>query len=516
MSILRRLKLRKFKPSKRIKTWFLLALILMVAFFAANLDYPNYWNNFIDGSFNQINTNVFNESGISGKLLDLQPVGLFYAGVLDNYEKLKFERDFSLGLDLQGGIHLIYEADLSDIDKGDEENAVGALRDAIERRVNFLGVSEPVVQVQKSRERYRLIVELAGISDTASAIEQIGQTPFLEFKEIRPFVDQERIILQALPELEESQVQQFCQTFSTINILAVTNLTGEDPCFASTGLTGRYLERSEVASHPQTGEIQVILQFNGEGAKLFEEITERNVGDVLAIYLDQVPVSIPRVNQKITGGNATITGNFTIEEAKRLTSNLNSGALPVPIKLISQQSIGASLGEKSLQDSLRAGFIGLITLFIFLIIIYRFSGFLAVLSLMVYLSFLIALIKLIPITLTLAGIAGLILSIGMAVDANVLVFERLKEELAPDTKNISRAIDKAFSRAWPSIRDGNISTLLTAVILFWFSTSFVQGFALTLGLGILISLFSTMVLTKLLMKASAAGKLSKFKFIWTR
>ena len=372
------------------------------------------------------------------------------------------------------------------------------------------------MQVQESEDDYRLIVELAGITNPGQAIEQIGQTPFLEFKEPRSKPQQIDILKRAFPEVNEVDIQQFCETSSVINILIATNNAGEDPCFASTGLTGRYLERSSVATHPQTGQIEVTLQFNDEGSNLFAEITDRNVGSVVAIYLDQVPVSIPRVNEKIAGGSATISGSFSIEEARELASNLNSGALPVPIQLISQQRIGASLGEKSLNDSYYAAFIGIVTLLIFLVIIYRFSGFLAVISLFVYLVFLLVIIKLVPVTLTLAGIAGLILSIGMAVDANVLIFERLKEEIGENTENIMRSIDIAFSRAWPSIRDGNFSTLITTIVLFFFSTSFVQGFALTLGLGILVSLFSALVFTKLLMKSFAGGKLGKFKKIWVR
>lgn len=483
------LRFRKLKFSQRTKLFLITLLILLAAFFAANLDYPKYWNKFSDWT----NGNVT----------------WLHVPKFDS-------KEYSLGLDLQGGIHLVYKADLNGIPDGDEQNAVSALRDAIERRVNFLGVSEPVVQIQENENDYRLIVELAGITNPGQAIEQIGQTPFLEFKEPRPKIEQIEILKRAFPELDELSFQQFCETASVINVLVATNNAGEDPCFASTGLTGRYLERSSVTTHPQTGQIEVTLQFNKEGSDLFAEITERNIGNVVAIYLDQFPVSVPQVNEKITGGSATITGSFSVEQARELASNLNSGALPVPIELISQQRVGASLGEKSLSSSLFAGLVGVITVLIFLIIFYRFSGFLATVSLVIYLVFLLTIIKLVPITLTLAGIAGLILSIGMAVDANILVFERLREEVGGDTKNIMRSIDMAFSRAWPSVRDGNVSTLITVTILFFFSTSFVQGFALTLGLGILVSLFSAMVVTRILMKLLAAGRLGKWKWIWSR
>ncbi|MDX1608249.1 MAG: protein translocase subunit SecD [Candidatus Spechtbacterales bacterium] len=478
-------------------------LILAAALFAANLDYPAFWNRFADWA----NPKVEHFSSE-------------YIGATWTLPRTQEGDGYSLGLDLQGGVHLVYEADLSDISPADEVDAMASLRDAIERRVNFLGVTEPVVQVERGEDSSRLIVELAGIDDPNKAIEEIGKTPLLEFKESRSAEEQEGLLREVFPAdagegIGSDQLLGICSGANSQNIATFTQILGQDPCYAKTQLTGQYLERATVTNHPQTGQIQIALQFNEEGSKLFEEITERNVGDVVAIYLDGAPVSIPVVNQTITGGQAVITGNFTLDEARELTRNLNAGALPVPIHIISQQRIGAALGEESLNDSLKAGIIALLAVFVFLIIIYRLSGFLAVISLGMYLAFLLAIIKLIPITLTLAGIAGLILSIGMAVDANVLIFERLKEEL-DEVESLSFAVDKAFSRAWPSIRDGNISTLLTAAILFWFSTSFIQGFALTLGLGIVISLFSAMIITKYLMKLLLVGKIEEWKFIWSR
>src|SRR3990167_5291454 len=230
-----KLRLRKFKTTQRTKIILVTLLILLAAFFAANLDYPNYWNKFSNWTSEKV-----------------------------NWLRLpKFtEKGYSLGLDLQGGIHLVYKADLTNITAGDKQDAVAALRDAIERRVNFLGVSEPVVQIQENENDYRLIVELAGITNPGQAIEQIGQTPFLEFKEPRPKIEQIEILKRAFLELDELSFQQFCETASVINVLVATNNAGEDPCFASTGLTGRYLERSSVTTHPQTGQIEVTLQFN--------------------------------------------------------------------------------------------------------------------------------------------------------------------------------------------------------------------------------------------------------------
>jgi protein-export membrane protein SecD len=478
----------------RAKVWIVVVFVLGVAFLAANFGYPNYWNR---------------ASGWVNSKIPWLNLGQFP------------EKEYSLALDLRGGIHLVYEADLKNIAEGDKGEAMIALRDAIERRVNFLGVSEPVVQVQKGEEAQRLIVELAGIEDFALAIEAIGQTPFLEFRELRSSEEQVAILRQvfvpdAENEISQEELELFCETAPAEEIVLVGRVTGSDPCFRPTDLTGRYLDRASVVTHPQTGELQVALQFDADGAKIFEDITARNIGQIVAIYLDGFPLSTPVVNEVITGGNAVITGRFNLEESRELATNLNAGALPVPIKLISQQRVDATLGAESLADSLRAAWMAAVAVILFLLAIYKFSGAMAIVSLMVYLALFLFLIKSIPVTLSLAGIAGLILSIGMAVDANVLVFERLKEEISEEAQNIGRAIDRAFERAWPSVRDGNITTLLVAAILFWFSTGFVQGFALVLGMGILISMFSNMVFTRYLMKAFAGSKLGKHKFIWTR
>lgn len=500
------------KPKQRTKIWLIVLTVFIATFFAANLDYPKTWNKFV-GFINPELESI----NLPSSLTKADKWGVFR--FIDSKLRVpKFsEKEYSLGLDLRGGVHLVYEADLANVSVSDYEEAMGSLRDAIERRVNFLGVAEPIVQVQQApNEGYRLIVELAGIEDPKTAIEQIGKTPFLEFKETRPPNEQIAILKKVSSDIDDASSIQFCQSPQPLAIAGIQQLAGEDPCFKSTGLTGQYLEKSGVVSHPQTGAIQISLQFNGEGSKLFETITERNIGSVIAIYLDSMPISIPRVNEKISGGQATITGSFNIEEARDLSRNLNAGALPVPVKLIGQQRVGASLGQEALNKSLRSAFIALIAIIIFLIIIYRFSGVLAVVSLGVYIALFLTVIKLVPITLTLSGIAGLIFSLGIAVDANVLVFERLREEFEYGKEDLNLAVQKAFSRAWPSIRDGNISTLLTAIILFWFSTSFVQGFALVLAVGIIISIFCSMIFTKYLMKLFIIKKLERIRFIWTR
>jgi len=425
--------------------WIVL-LIFVLAILAGSLDYPVIW----DKSADFLNKNL----------------GL---GV-PHFYKLPFR----LGLDLQGGTHLIYEADLSDIKEKERQDSMEGIRDVIERRVNLFGVTEPVVQINKVKDSYRLIVELPGIKDIHQAIEMIGQTPYLEFKEER---SQEE-----LEKLEE----------------------GEDP-FKNTQLTGRYLQGAQLGFDQNTYQPHVALEFNDQGAKLFEEITERNIGKRVAIYLDGYPISIPVVQEKISGGKAQITGDFTVNEAKELVQRLNAGALPVPIKLISQQSIGASLGEISLIKSLRAALIGLIAVALFMIIYYRLPGLLAVIALAIYTVLVLALFKLIPVTLTLAGIAGFILSIGMAVDANVLIFERIKEERKAG-KSWGGSIGDGFKRAWPSIRDGNISTLITAIILFYFGTSIIKGFALTLFFGVLISMFTAVVISRVFLKFIYANR----------
>lgn len=417
----------------------------------------------------------------------------FLAGNLVYPRFLKIPRlpdiPFKLGLDLQGGIHLVYEADLSNIQKEDVNSSMQGLRDVIERRVNIFGVKEPSVQVQNNR----LIVELAGVRDPVQAIEMIGQTPFLEFKEQKENYQE---IIEKNQKIEETKEgEEF-----------------EDP-FQSTNLTGQYLKKAELVFDETTSRPLVSLQFNDDGAKLFEEITSRNVGKFLPIYIDGLPISVPVVQDVISGGRAQITGNFNIETARALARNLNAGALPVPIKLISQQSVGPTLGEISLNKSLKAGTLGFLSIVLFLILFYRLPGILASLSLAIYVVLILLIFKLIPITLTLAGIGGFILSIGMAVDGNVLVFSRMKEEQKLG-KTLGQAIEEGFRRAWPSIRDGNLTTLIVAAIFFGLGSSFIQGFALTLILGVLMSMFSTITITKTFLKCFIQTRLEKNKWLW--
>ncbi|MDO8664570.1 MAG: protein translocase subunit SecD [Candidatus Liptonbacteria bacterium] len=366
-----------------------------------------------------------------------------------------------LGLDLIGGSHLVYNVDLSKVSAGDQDSVLNGLRDVIERRVNLFGVSEPQVFVAKSGNDSNLVVELAGIKDTAQAIQQIGATPLLDFREVEQ--------------------------------------NGTSTEFIQTNLTGRYITSAQLAFDPNTQAPQVSISFNTDGANIFEQMTAKNVGKPLAIFLDGSLIEMPTVQEKISGGQAVITGRFTVNEAKTLVERFNAGALPAPITLISQQTISATLGSDSLKKAIIAGIIGTLIVMAFMLAYYRMLGIFAAVALLLYVFLTLGIFKIIPITLSLAGLAGFILTIGMAVDANILIFERIKEELK---KGFSRttAIEEGFRRAWPSIRDSNTSTIITAIILYFFTSSFVQGFALTLLIGVLISLFSAITTTRLLLR----------------
>ncbi|HAU07863.1 MAG: Preprotein translocase subunit SecD [Candidatus Yanofskybacteria bacterium GW2011_GWF1_44_227] len=382
-----------------------------------------------------------------------------------------FDKPFSLGLDLLGGTHLLYQADLSKIDASGRSDAMQGVRDVIERRVNYFGVAEPVVQVSGAD---RLIVELAGVSDVKTAIQMIGETPFLEFKEQK---------------INYNEIVTAQQQGKMLDV---------DP-FQSTGLNGRHLTRAQVTFDQTTYASQVSLELNAEGTKLFAEITKRNLGKVVPIYLDGTPISIPTVQSEIPDGKAVITGKFNPQEAKMLATRLNSGALPVPINLISQQTIGSSLGADSLAKSLAAGVWGLILVGLYMIVYYRLPGLVAVAALLVYTLIVLSIYKLLPVTLTLAGISGFIITLGMAVDANVLIFARMREELKAG-RTLNQSIHEGFSRAWLSIRDGHVTTLIGAVVLYMFTTSIVKGFALTLGIGVLTSLFTATVISRIFLE----------------
>lgn len=629
-----------------------LIAVAVLALLAAGYSFPNVYNKFSD--------KVNSKTGI--------PLGHITTA------------PFRLGLDLRGGAYLMYDVDTSGVAESEKTTAVEGARDVIERRVNAFGVGEPIVQTTKVRDTWRVLVELPDVHDVKAAIDQIGATPILEFRdkgvgdakltageqkeitdhnkqakdaafaanqdlkkgmtfgdfykkyngtefgfitakdhpelfawgsrarqgsvsdvveakegfyivqrgdEKKEPVDTARHILicwkgaaqcgseQTKQEAEQKAKELLTKvTAQNFADLAKVNSTEpgaaqtggdlgeihkgqlvkpfEDALFAmksgeisktlvetefgyhiiykmterqessigvkgavftkkteadfllggewkATGLSGKQLEKATVEFDQKTGEPNVTLQFNAEGKQLFADITKRNVNQQVAIFLDGQPISEPTVREPILDGRAVISGNFTIDAAKKLAERLNAGALPLPIKLVSQQTVGATLGAKSLSDSARAGLIGFVLVLVFLAAFYRLPGLIAGLALIVYCAIVLAVFKFIPVTLTLAGIAGFILSIGMAVDANVLVFERTREELATG-KSPSAALEEAFPRAWNSIRDSNMSSLITCAILYWFGSSIVQGFALTLAIGIAASLFSAITVTRLLLR----------------
>lgn len=427
-----------------------------------------------------------------------------------------WERPYLLGLDLQGGVQLVYQADLSEV--ADKSGAMAGLRDVIERRVNLFGVSEPVVQIQGQD---RLMVELPGVTNVEEAIQMIGQTPYLEFDEQRT-TDESQPILDKLKEVQDAQTKG-----EDISKIVNWQLALENPYFKPTELTGKYLTKATVVFDQTTYKPQIQLKFNADGDKLFADITGRNIGKPLAIFLDgssiidttgdgKIDVQdlyAPIVQDKITGGEAVITGDMSTQKANDIARRLNSGALPVKIgSPISQETVGPTLGSVSLNKSLMAGIYGLLAVVIFMILFYRLPGLLASIALVIYVGIVLALFKLIPVTLTLAGIGGFILSIGMAVDANILIFARMKEEIKSG-KGLAQAIDEGFRRAWPSIRDSNFNSLIVCAILFTFATSFIKGFALTLSLGILISLFSAIFITRIFLQVFVGPRLEKFKWL---
>jgi protein-export membrane protein SecD len=565
------------------------------------------------------------------------------------------ETPFKLGLDLQGGSQLIYQADVSAIPEADRGDLLEGVRDVIERRINTFGVSEPVIQINKTvDDEYRVLVELAGIKDVNEAIKEIGDTPKLEFKE----KDDEDIVIEdehielmneynegvltkanelvvkinegqdfsqlaiannspidlssspdapgtendgdlgwisessdsfvynAVKDFEVGEVSEILEAEKFVTILKVEDkrISEEDNLeeykvrqillekmaesdlvdlvegnWKNTALSGKNLDRVTLQFDPNTNVPEVSLEFDEEGALLFEEITGRNIGRQVAIYLDDYPISVPNVNEKISEGRAVISGNFTIEEAKELVNRLKAGALPVPIELINQKTVGATLGHQSVTESMEAGILGLILVALFMLIVYRFFGLSSVLSLSVYGLTVLAMFKALPIgislalgllfvalilvvfdelkvldasltilfaiigvilfvfglnsvTLTLAGVAGFILSIGMAVDANVLIFERIKEEIRGG-RSLKDSIDEGIRRAWPSIRDGNFSTLLICLVLMSFGTGVLKGFGTTLFIGVSVSMFSAIVVTRSFLLMLLNKKMEKFSFL---
>lgn len=647
-------------PGVRGKVRWAVFAVIVLALSAGFLDYPQAWDRGADW--------------LNGKT---QSVSWLSKAKIPHFKDVPYR----FGLDLQGGTHLVYQADVKNIPDSERTAAMEGVRDVIERRVNAFGVAEPLVETNKSGNNWRIIAELAGVSDVKLAIKMIGETPILEFKEqndeaAQPLTpDQQKeldarnaviktgaqkdldAILKsgtssamtdlgwvekdsATPELwkwadahkyQRGFARELVTADGGLNIVSLSDVdlqnkeievshilicwkgaanctedtskedalktiqdikskvtvetfnltakatstepnadqTGGDlgwfgkgrmvPTFETaafalqkgqisdivetqfgyhliyqkderlapryrlgrifyksavagdivnvdqwkeTDLSGKDLQHAQVEFDQNSSAPQVVLQFNAEGTKLFADITSRNVGKLVAIFLDGQPISIPRVQTAITDGNAVINGSFNFQEAKLLAQRLNAGALPVPIMLLSQETVGASLGQDSLAKSLKAGLIGFFVVVAFMLLYYRLPGLLASIALAIYTAITLAVFKLWPITMSLSGIAGIILSIGMAVDANILIFERMREELK-NGRDIASAIDEGFKRAWTSIRDSNFSSLITCFILYSFTSSSVRGFAVTLAIGILISMFSAITITRTLLRLVA-------------
>lgn len=671
------------KPSVRGRIWQIFALIIVLVLIAGFIDFGAEYNKGVDWLANKTGQTVVLPKSI--------------------------EIPFRLGLDLQGGTHLVYKADMSKVDNADRASAIEGVRDVIERRVNVFGVSEPNIQTSLTGGEYRVIVELAGVSDVNEAIKMIGETPLLEFKEqsneppalteeqkaeindynkkaeqkgadilgklisggdfaalakdmseddaskinggdlgwitetdkpeivgaakklkvgdtskdlvklsdgynilklagkrqkTNPFNEQEtekevkaahilvcfkdakdcttdlekdkakeiidNLKKEATPQnfkdlakknstepgaeesggelgwftrdmmvkpfsdavygLKKGQISDVVETefgyhliykedertideYQISRILIKTKSESDyidqgEQNWKNTELTGKYLARATVSFNPNDNMPEVALEFDDEGAKHFEDITGRNVGKPVAIFLDGYAISVPTVNEKITGGKAVISGKFNIQEAKLLAQRLTAGALPVPITLISQQTVGPTLGKSSLDSSLRAGIAALLLVGVFMIMYYRLPGLMSVVALVIYGILVLSVFKIFKVTLTLPGIAGFIMSVGMAVDANVLIFARLREELARG-RHFALAMQEGFKRAWPSIRDSNISTMITCLILIQFSTSIVKGFAVTLLIGVVISLITAIIITRNFMQLIAGDWIEK-------
>lgn len=410
------------------------------------------------------------EKMIADFVIDLSKISFPYGG-----QTITKDLSYKLGLDLQGGTQLTYKVVMKDVAKGQEQDAFEAARDVIERRINYLGVSEPSIQTIKIGDEYRIVVDLPGMSNVSQAISLIGQTAQLTF-------------------WEGGKEKAKPPTQGDDPLLSVLGqLLGANP--QPTKLTGKDLKKATVVFDPTSGKPQVQLQFTGQGTKYFDEITRKNIGKVVAIALDNQVISAPVVQTEIANGTAVITGTFTPDVAKNLSIALNAGALPAPLEVIAQKSVGPSLGIDSLHKSMFAAIIGFASIIFFMTYIYRKEGIIACVALLIYALITLFVYKLIPVTLTLAGIAGFILSIGMAVDANILIFERMKEELRRG-KPRDIAIKNGFGRAWTSIRDSNVTSIITCIILFYFGSGLVRGFALTLFLGIIISMFSAITVTK--------------------
>jgi len=398
--------------------------------------------------------------------------------------------DFQLGLDLRGGIQVLLVADL-EAGQEPEPGAMETARKIIENRVNALGLTEPVVQIQGTD---RIVVEIPGVDNPAQAVEAIRETSLLEFVEPPSDVSFQSLVA--------GNVVRTTYRMTDTTLITSSESVTQTPLF-TTILAGGDLVRAYATRNSRTSEPEVAINFTTAGTRTFADYTATHVGKVLCIVLDKEILSCPRINTSIPDGKAVISGNYTMESAVQLALQLQYGALPLPLRIESYKSIGPSLGSISVEKSIRAGAVGLAVVFLFMLLYYRFNGLAADFALALYVVLNLLVYKLIPVTLTLPGIAGFLLSVGMAVDANILVFERMKEELRQG-RTLARVAESGFSRAWTSVRDSNIATLLTCFILYMFGSAYaaslVKGFAITLALGTLINLFTAIFVTRTLIR----------------
>lgn len=394
-----------------------------------------------------------------------------------------------LGLDLVGGVQALLEADLPEDSTAITPESMQTARTIVENRVNGLGVNEAVVQVAGDR---RIVVEIPGETDPERALDTIKQTGLLEFVDFSSLPPQEAVSLTGV------QIVTDFETSNTLESSQEISPTLPSQVF-HTVMTGSALKTVQVTTDPLTGEPQVAFELTPDGTQIFRDFTTANVGNILAIVLDKVVISAPSINDPITDGQGIISGQFTIESANALAIQLRYGSLPIPLKIVESRTVGPTLGQDSLSKSLRAGIVGFSVVILFMILYYRLPGIIAIFTILVYALVTFALFRFIPITLTLPGIAGFLLSTGSALDANILIFERLKEELRSG-RTLGQAVDLGWRRAWPSIRDSNIATIITSIILFWFGSAFgatiVKGFSLTLAVGVGVSLFSAILITR--------------------
>jgi len=392
-------------------------------------------------------------------------------------------KDFQLkkGLDIQGGMQVVLRANMDNIVLEDRETALESAREIISRRVDLYGISEPTIQSARLEDDYRLIVELPGIDDPQQALDLVGKTAELEFR------------LES--ELSEEELSEATQSANFLDLY-----------FTTTALTGQQLKKAQLQFDQQTAKPQITLEFDDEGRDLFAEITKNNIGKMLAIFIDGYPIVTPTISSAILDGRAVMTGDFTVEDAKNLAIQLNAGALPVNIEVLEQKNIGASLGDKSVQKSINAGLVGLALVILFMILYYGYLGVISSLALIIYAILTIAIYKIIGVVLTLPGIAGLILTIGMAVDANILIFERMKEEQRAG-RSYAESMELGFGKAWDTVKDANLASIVTALVLinplnfsFLNTSGLVKGFGITFLLGSLLSMFTGVVVSRILVR----------------